>query len=712
MGLPPGTVVARQWRVHQLIGRGTFSEIYEVTRIVDDRVSRASDIGVDATTHLPRVAAVKIGTGGDMGTLKREASCLAEMGRTGCSATFFGQDTKLKALVMRRMGENLSAVKRRCARGHTFCVRDSVVTALHMLRCLRAVHRIGYVHRDVKLSNFVLGPPTSTQDCAKVFVIDFGLSRRVLVADDPRATMKHLPERPVAEFRGTSMYASAGAHASKDLGRVDDLWSFLFVVVDLLCGRLPWREAVKAGDKTAVAELKRKCFEDPHLLFAAPRDKIATGAQGKTSQGSTILLPLVSLAEAHLYANAQDTVFSIAMHLKGLRFADTPSYQRIRDELESLLRLCLPGNSNRAIADHQLLLPANIVHRAVPKPRVSVGAAQSPSTTRPSAADPVVATSGLMTSAAGASPPPRLQRPAKLSFATPTSEFKSAAPASFEVSTPVEGGFTPAVDARQQGTHRNGADDNRANQDLAFGETGQDDTSGDNTSNPSSPGNEDEPQATWNKYWDSNYETWYWHNAETKVSQWTDPFAGGPEVDAARASAGLSQSDCALQGDGEKAVSPDQKATREGVKRKLASNSDAPTSQKRARDGLEITLGTSTQSEEEARVVPESESSASLVGAAQEHQGWLPRTRALLQRAAKGEAVDRVVLHRLYLEALQSDDAPTSAGKGWSWSGSQPSKDARAMQLLLDTQLTLRRLETFLFRRKSASTGSTKAQQR
>eukprot|EP00750_Incisomonas_marina_P003416 INCI13108.1.p1 GENE.INCI13108.1~~INCI13108.1.p1 ORF type:complete len:712 (+),score=96.50 INCI13108.1:282-2417(+) len=705
MGLPPGTVVARQWRVQQLIGRGTFSEIYEATRITDDRFSHASDIGGDGTGRLPRVAAVKIGTGGDMGTLKREANCLSEMGRTGCSATFFGQDTTLKALVMRRMGENLSAVKRRCARGHTFCVRDAVVTALHILRCLRAVHRVGYVHRDVKLSNFVLGPPSSAQDGARVFVIDFGLSRRVLVADGPRATLQHVPERPVAEFRGTSMYASAGAHASKDLGRVDDLWSFLFVVVDLLCGRLPWREAVKAGDKNAVAKLKRRCFEDPHLLFAAPEGKIAVGDQTTASRGSTILVPLVSLAEAHLYAHAQDTVFSIAMHLKGLRFADAPSYQRIRDELESLLRLCLPGNSNRAIADNQLLLPANIVHRAVPKPRVAVGVAQSPTTTRSSAADPV-STSGLMTSAAGAAPPPRLQRPAKLSFATPTREFKSPVPvpAYLEVSTPVEGGFTPAADAGQQGTRRNDADDSHANQDLRIVESRQEDKSEGNGSNASSPGNGDEPAAKWNKYWDSNYETWYWHNEETCVSQWTDPFAEA--ADAARASAGLAQSDRLQSGaPGQKAVLLDQRVTLDGAKRKLASISDPQTSQKRTRGSLDIVAGTSIHSEKAARSVPKSEpvadspigsGTASLGGTTQGHQGWLARTGALLDRAAKGEALDTGIMHGLYLEALQNDSR--SAGKAWS--GSQSRDDSQAMQLLLDTQLMLRRLETFLFRRK------------
>jgi hypothetical protein len=47
-----------------------------------------------------------------------------------------------------------------------------------------------------------------------------------------------LPARSDASFRGSTTYASLNAHAGEDLGRRDDLWSWLFVVVELAEGEV------------------------------------------------------------------------------------------------------------------------------------------------------------------------------------------------------------------------------------------------------------------------------------------------------------------------------------------------------------------------------------------------------------------------------------------------------------------------------------------
>jgi hypothetical protein len=41
-------------------------------------------------------------------------------------------------------------------------------------------------------------------------------------------------------FRVTIRYASVNTHHRLDQGRVDDLWSLLYCVVELMCGTLPW----------------------------------------------------------------------------------------------------------------------------------------------------------------------------------------------------------------------------------------------------------------------------------------------------------------------------------------------------------------------------------------------------------------------------------------------------------------------------------------
>ena len=62
-------------------------------------------------------------------------------------------------------------------------------------------------------------------------MIDFGLSRRY-VDDDGQP----LPERHDTAFRGSTTYASVHAHHGQDLSRRDDLWSWFYILVEMVDG--------------------------------------------------------------------------------------------------------------------------------------------------------------------------------------------------------------------------------------------------------------------------------------------------------------------------------------------------------------------------------------------------------------------------------------------------------------------------------------------
>lgn len=53
----------------------------------------------------------------------------------------------------------------------------------------------------------------------------------------------------MAGFRGTVRYASVNAHHNREMGRHDDLWSLLYMLVEFVNGQLPWR---KIKDKEQV----------------------------------------------------------------------------------------------------------------------------------------------------------------------------------------------------------------------------------------------------------------------------------------------------------------------------------------------------------------------------------------------------------------------------------------------------------------------------
>lgn len=113
-----------------------------------------------------------------------------------------------------------------------------------MLDAIQYLHERDYLHRDVKPNNFALDLANKT-----VMMLDFGLSRKYRDANGLIAP------RPIASFQGTITYASMNAHNRKEMGRHDDLWSLLYILVHFITGELPWSHAT---EKDQAAKIKQK----------------------------------------------------------------------------------------------------------------------------------------------------------------------------------------------------------------------------------------------------------------------------------------------------------------------------------------------------------------------------------------------------------------------------------------------------------------------
>ena len=226
------------WKVVKHIGHGGYGEIYEV-------IGQNGDGPYAMKVEMRN--AKKRGMSEEIRFLEKLQGSLCFPKLITCGLT-----PEFKYFVMELLGPSLSAV-RRVLPAQRYSTLTITVIAKAMLQCLEELHRRGFVHRDVKPGNFLFRNDREHMIC----LIDFGLSRRFV----NKATGEPLPSRGEVGFIGTCSFASLNAHDGKDLGRRDDLISWLYTLVEAVERRLPW-----PGSKNREQTVQMKKFISPAQL--------------------------------------------------------------------------------------------------------------------------------------------------------------------------------------------------------------------------------------------------------------------------------------------------------------------------------------------------------------------------------------------------------------------------------------------------------------
>lgn len=231
---PQRCVVHKRYVLSAHIGSGSFGTIFR---------GRDEQTGKDVAAKIEE-------EGVKDPRLRHEAAVMRSMqGHRGFpELLWFGRHGGHLVLVMNLLGPSLHDLV-----DHTHG-RFSLPTVLQlvcpMLYRLEALHMAGYLHRDLKPDNFVMGMGSSANDLT---LIDFGLSTRWRERD---GTI--VPPCEGRGFVGTMRFVSGNVHRGLRQARRDDVESLAWVLVWLLKGRLPWQGIRRPSESERRAEVARR----------------------------------------------------------------------------------------------------------------------------------------------------------------------------------------------------------------------------------------------------------------------------------------------------------------------------------------------------------------------------------------------------------------------------------------------------------------------
>lgn len=203
-----GSVFLDRWKVIKMLGSGGCG----VVHLVVDIQHRYGD--QDAVAALKTRSLTS-------STIQMDAYVLRHL-RYSISPHFAHYiDSGRNYLLMSILGRSLSSLRHQ--RPHMrFSTSTSIRLALQCLQSIVDLHLFGFVHRDIKSSNFAIG--IGQKSARIVHLIDFGLCRHIILIDQHSGVAKLRPSRVRVSFRGTYRYCSSNVHAKFEHGRHDDLW--------------------------------------------------------------------------------------------------------------------------------------------------------------------------------------------------------------------------------------------------------------------------------------------------------------------------------------------------------------------------------------------------------------------------------------------------------------------------------------------------------
>ncbi|KAL1285597.1 Tau-tubulin kinase [Trichinella pseudospiralis] len=245
------------WKLTKLLGFGTYGFVYEVLNLKNDQLEAMK---LEDQSSEPNVRSLNI----EILVLR---SLNKHNARHCCQLLGSGRKDKFNYMVITLVGKTfediLQVMKEKQGGNGKLDSCSAMYLCMQALEGLQDLHAICFIHRDVKPQNFAIGVHPNLRS---VYMLDFGTVRKYLRSDG-----KHRRPRAKAGFRGTFNFASVYALNLDDQSRRDDMWSWMYLLIQMTTGTLPWLDLPPAGNYFSELEqykaMKTEHMENPAVLL-------------------------------------------------------------------------------------------------------------------------------------------------------------------------------------------------------------------------------------------------------------------------------------------------------------------------------------------------------------------------------------------------------------------------------------------------------------